>query len=136
MSHELIRAGFESALKAWADAQTPAIPIAWPNVAFTPPVGRYLRAEIIPAPTQKISIDGTGRTWKGIFQVSFCMPIGVGAGTVNGLAAALDAAFADSFTSSGLRIYLLTPLSPAPAIQETERYVVHVSATYRADSFA
>lgn len=136
MTQAVIRSGFEAALKVWADAQTPVIPVAWQNVAFTPPAGRYLRAELIPAQTNKLAFDGTGRTWKGIFQVSFVMPIGVGSGTVESLAASLDAAFADSFSYSGLRIYLLSPLSPAPALQETDRYVVPVSAYYRADSFA
>lgn len=134
MSHALIRSGFETVLKAWADAQTPAIPIAWPNVAFTPPAGRYLRALLIPASTKKLTFDGAGRTYRGLFQVSFCMPIGVGAGAVETLAASLDAAFTDSFVSGSLRVYLLEPFSMAPALQEPDRYMVPVSATYRADA--
>lgn len=134
MSQALIRAGFETALKTWADAQTPAIPVAWPNVAFTPPAGRYVRAKVLPAPTKKKFLDGTGRTWRGIFQATFYMPIGVGAGTVEALAASLDAAFADSFTSGGVRIYLLEPFSAAPELPHPDRFVVPVSATYRADT--
>lgn len=136
MSHALIRAGFETALKAWADAQTPAIPVAWPNVRFVPPAGgsRYLRADLIPAPTKKKFLDGTGRTWRGLFQVTFSMPPDTGAGTVEALAAALDAAFADSFTSGAVRIYLLEPFSIAPALPHPSRYVVPVTASYRADT--
>ena len=134
MSHAKIRAGFEGALKTWADAQVPAIPIAWPNTVFDPPTGRFIRANLIPADTKKLFFDGTGRTWKGIFQVTFYMPLGTGAGTVESLAASLDAAFADSFTYSGVRIYLLSPLSLAADLPNPERYVVPVSAEYRADT--
>lgn len=136
MSQAIIRKGFETKLKTWADAQTPAIPIAWRNVAFVPPVGRYLRAFVLPAPTQFASLDQVCRTFKGIFQVSFCMPIGTGSGTVESLVASLDAAFTDQFTQDGLRIYLLAPLSAAPAIDEPDRHVVPVSAPYRVDTVA
>lgn len=134
MTQALIRAGFETALKTWADAQTPAIPIAWPNVAFEPPAGRYLRAQLLPAQTKKLTLDGSGRTYRGVFQVLFSMPPGTGAGSVESLAASLDAAFADSFTHGGLRIYLLSPISLAPAIPDPARYLVPVSADYRADT--
>jgi hypothetical protein len=136
MGQETIRKGFETRLKAWADAQTPAIPVAWPNVPFTPPAGRYLRAFVLPAQTQYLSLDGICRTWRGIFQVSFCMPLGTGAGTVEGLVASLDAYFAQTFVQDAQRIYLLEPLSAAPAITEPDRYVVPVSASYRSDTVA
>jgi hypothetical protein len=134
MSQAIIRAGFETALKAWADAQTPAIPVAWQNVTFNPPTGRYVEAQLIPAPAKKLTLDGIGRTYRGIFQVTFRMPIGTGAGTVESLAASLDAAFADSFTHDGLRIYLLSPISLAPPLPAPDRYVVPASAEYRADT--
>jgi hypothetical protein len=134
MSQATIRKGFETRLKAWADAQTPAIPVAWPNVAFVPPAGRYVRAFVLPAKTQYLSLDGVCRTWRGILQASFCMPLGTGAGTVESLVASLDAYFASTFVQDGQRIYLLEPLSAAPAIQEPDRYVVPVSAAYRSDT--
>lgn len=136
MSQATIRAGFEKALKTWADAQTPAIPIAWQNVPFAPPVGRYLRAFMIAAPTELLSLDGLCKTWRGIFQVSFIMPTGTGSGTAESLAASLSAAFNPSFVESGIRIYLLKPFSPAPALDEPDRYVVPVSTSYRADTVA
>jgi len=134
MSHALIRAGFETTLKAWADARTPAIPVAWPNTVFDPPDGRYIKADLLPAGTKKLFLDGSGRTWRGIFQALFHMPLETGAGSVESLAASLDAAFADSFTSGGVRIYLLEPFSIAAALDHPTRYVVPVSAEYRADT--
>lgn len=134
MSDILIAAAFESTLKTWADAQTPAIPVAWENKTFTPPAdgARYIRAHLLPAPAISTFFDGTGRTRLGIFQVSFCMPIGKGAGSARALVDSLDAAFQVSMVQSGLRIWLLRPLSPAPGIQEPDRFVVPASAEYKA----
>lgn len=134
MGQETIRKGFETRLKAWADAQTPAIPVAWPNVAFVPPAGRYVRAYLLPAKTSFLSLDGVCRTWRGIFQATFCMPLGTGAGTVESLIASLDAYFTQTFVQDSQRIYLLEPMSAAPAVPDPDRYVVPVSAAYRSDT--
>jgi hypothetical protein len=135
VSQETIRKAFETRLKAWADAQTPAIPVAWPNVAFNPPEGRYIRAFTLPAPTQFLSLDGVCKKWRGLFQANFCMPIGTGAGTVQSLITSLGAAFSLSFTQDGLRIFLLEPFSEAPPLPgDGDRYVVPVSAAYESDT--
>lgn len=133
MSQTIIRAGFETRLKTWADARTPAIPIAWENVPFTPPAGRYVRAFLLPARTQSVTLAKTDREYKGIFQVSFCMPLGTGAGTFESLLSSLDSAFSVVFTQTFVDIYLLSPFSAAPAIQEADRYVIPVSAEYQAN---
>ena len=78
MSKALVRRGFEAALKTWADAQSPALPVAWQNVSFTPPAGRYARAFVIPAPTQSNTLDRSHRAYTGIFQVNLHMPINTG----------------------------------------------------------
>lgn len=50
MSHKIIRSLLEARLKAWAAARTPALRIAYQNVAFTPSNNEiYLRAFLIPA---------------------------------------------------------------------------------------
>ena len=134
MSQATIRKGFETKLKTWADAQTPAIPIAWPNVPFTPPVGRYIRADVLPAATEYSSLDNVCRTWRGVFQVSFYMPLNIGSGSVEGLAATLATAFSFTFTQDGLVICLLKPFSVAPPLSLPDRYVVPVSTEYRADT--
>lgn len=132
MSDALIAQAFETTLKAWADAQTPAIPVAWENVAFNPPEGRYVRAHLIPAEARHLYFDGTGRTRKGIFQVDLCMPVGTGAGAARTLVDSLDAAFAITLTAGGLRVWLLRPFSAAPPISKPDRFIVPVSAQYSA----
>jgi hypothetical protein len=132
VSDILVAAAFEGALKAWADAQTPAIPVAWENKAFAPPAGRYVRAHLIPNRAQGMFLDGSGRTLVGIFQVDLCMPIDTGAGGARLLADSLDIAFTQTMVQDGLRIWLLTPMSAAPPLQQPDRFVVPVSANYKA----
>lgn len=135
MSDALIRAAFETRLAAWAAAQSPAIPVAYENVTFTPPAGRYVRCFLMPAPTECETFNGEHRRRMGIFQVSLCMPIGTGPAAAATLAASLDAAFpiALPMTQGGIKIFILSPMAIAPAIQESDRYVVPVSCSYRAD---
>jgi hypothetical protein len=132
MSDALIAQAFETTLKAWADAQTPAIPVAWENVQFTPPAGRYVYAHLVPNDAQRLFFDGSGRARQGIFQVQFYMPQGTGAGTVRALIDSLDAAFAITITADGLRIWLTSPFSAAPPLPHPDRFVVPASAQYRA----
>jgi hypothetical protein len=132
MSDTLIAQAFESTLKTWADAQTPAIPVAWENVEFNPPAGRYAYAHLIPNEAKHLYFDGSGRARQGIFQVMFYMPNGTGAGAVRSLVDSLDAAFSITITAGGLRIWLTSPFSAAPALPHPDRFVVPVSATYRA----
>lgn len=134
MTQALIRKGFEVSLKTWADALTPALPIAWENVPFVPPVGRYARAFLLPADTESLFFDGTGREYTGVFQVSLAMTIGAGAAAAETLIASLAAYFSVSFTSSGLRITMLRPFSASSPIQEPDRWVIPCSAAYKAVS--
>jgi len=135
MSDQIIRAAFETRLAAWAAAQVPPIPIAYENAPFTPPSGRYARCFLMPAPAANEMLNGEHRRRMGVFQVSLCMPIGTGPAAGAALAASLDAAFplTAPMLRDGLRIFLLSPMSAAPAQQEPDRYVVPVSCTYRAD---
>lgn len=136
MSDALVRAAFETRLAAWAAAQVPAIPIAYENAAFTAPTGRYARCFLLPALTQNDMLSGEHRRRMGVFQVSLCMPIGAGPGAAAALTASLDAAFplTAPMVQGALRVFLLSPMSPGPAIQEPDRFVVPVSCTYRADT--
>lgn len=136
MSDALVRAAFETRLLAWANAQTPAIPVAFENAAFSAPTGRYARAYLLPAPTACETFNGEHRRRMGVFQVSLCMPIGTGPGAAAALTASLDAAFPLSapMTQGALKVFLLSPMSPAPAIQEPDHFVAPVSCTYRADT--
>jgi hypothetical protein len=134
VTQALIKAGLESTLKTWADAQTPAIPVAWENVAFTPPSdgARYVRFNLMPAQTHDLFIDGAGRDWKGVAQVSLCMPIAKGMGAALTLGAAIDAIITLQITYSTLVIHRTTPCTIGSGSIEDNRYVVPVWWNYKA----
>jgi hypothetical protein len=138
MSQAIIRRAFETRLLTWANAQSPSIPVAWEAVEFTPPAtgARYVRAFLLPAPTEATTLARTDREYRGVFQVTLCMPPNKGAGAAETLITSLDAAFAHTFTQDGMRIWLLRPFSAAKGIPEDGRYVVPVSAPYRAQTYA
>jgi hypothetical protein len=129
MTQAIIRAAFETRLDAWATAN--GLTVAWENRAFSPPATAYARAKLLPARTDDLFFDGTGRDASGLFEVALYMPLGGGPGAGEALVASLDAAFAVSFTQSGLRVTLLTPMSAAAGVQVANRFVIPVSAEYR-----
>lgn len=135
MSQALIRQAFEVKLAAWAAAQTPAITVAYENVNFTIPTGRYVRAFVLPGESTNLDLECKARRYVGVFQVSLFMPIGVGAGAAGALVASLDTAFSPDtpLTAGGLEVWLTSPMSAGPAQQEADRFIVPVSCRYTAN---
>ena len=135
MSAPDIRRAFESRLSTWAAAQS--LPVAWQNVSFSPPSSAYLRAFLLPADTDSRDLAGQHREYRGVFQVSICLPEGEGPGAGEALVSALDALFPPSapMLINGLQVYVVRPMSAAPALQEPDRYVIPVSCEYRANTY-
>ena len=132
MSQAIVRQAFEQRLDSWSIANS--VPVAWENVDFTPPAGPYTRAFLLPAQTTSDTLDKTHRRYQGVFQVTLVMPSGAGAGAAEALVVSLSSAFAPQtpLVVSGVTVYVLTPMSAAPAQQEPDRYVVPVSCQYEA----
>lgn len=87
MSNSIIRAELETRLKAWADAQTPKVPIAFENVPFVKPLdGVYLEAFLVPNITLDVAVDGSRQRHLGIFQVNCWAKSGKGMRQVEKLA--------------------------------------------------
>jgi hypothetical protein len=83
MSNAIIRATLESRLKAWADSQTPKIPIAFEGAPFTKPTtGAYLQPLLIPNITLNSDLSGKRNTLLGIFEVNCWIQSGRGMGGV------------------------------------------------------
>lgn len=74
---------------------TPAMPIAWPNVVFTPPANqRYLRVQFVPNIASRVLIDSDGEHQHlGLLQVSVYWTKGAGESDVRARAAAVAAHF-------------------------------------------
>jgi hypothetical protein len=126
----LIRQAFETRLDTWATANS--VSIAWENHEFEPVADQvYAEARLLPARTKDLFMDQTGRDYTGIFQVNLSMPLGTGAAAAMTLIDSLDDAFPGSFTQGGIRVTLISPMSPAPALPVPDRYVVPVSTEYR-----
>lgn len=87
MSNSIVRAELETRLKAWASAQTPAIPVAFENVPFTKPTASpYLEAYLLPNVTLSKTVDAKRKTYMGLFQINCWAPSGQGMGQVEKLA--------------------------------------------------
>lgn len=138
MSVKAIRAALESAVATWAAAQTPAVPVQYQNVAYTPAIGtRYLRTFTIPAETENPSLGDAHRRYTGILQANLYMPDGNGSGTGETLADSLLTYFArgESFTISGVTVRILQSPSVNPALNDNGWYIVPVAIRYQADIF-
>ena len=136
MSNQTIRALFETRLKAWADAHTPALPIAFENVQFTPPTGLYLAAYLLPADTSSQDLEGALRNRLGVFQVNIVAPAGTGPGPGQAIAAELDALFPVNLrlTNAGFFVQTTSPTRERSAVSSEDRHMVPVDLTYRSDS--
>ena len=139
MSDQIIRAALMSATQAWADAQTPPIPLARENVDFTPPANgaRYARTFLLPVPTNTDTLDMLHCSFEGVFQVTLCMPKNAGNGEADSLCASLRQALspATPIVRSGVKVFITRPMSRATGIQEDDCYAVPVSCAYRADTY-
>lgn len=138
MSQKTIRSLYEGRLKAWAAARSPALRIAYQNVAFTPPAdgSTYLRCFLLPADSDSQDLEGIHEAFLGVFQVSIVSKAGVGAGEAGGIADELRALFPNNLplSKSGFTVFVRTPASQGPAIQETDFVSIPVSFEYRADT--
>ena len=74
---------------------SPALPVAWPNVAFTPPANqRYLRVQFVPNTTNRALIDSDGpHQHLGLLQVSVYWTKGQGETSPRDIAGDLAAHF-------------------------------------------
>jgi hypothetical protein len=136
MSLPLIRRALEAPLKTYADAQS--LIVAWQNVEMSEtPAGRYLRAFVLPLPTLSPDLGKAGRRFEGIFQVSVVEPQGGGPGGAEAVVEAILALYppATDLVVGSLRVHIIEPLAPAPAIVERDRYVIPCSLPYRADTY-
>lgn len=138
MSNKLCRQAIETALDTWAAARSPALPIAWENVAFTEPATTYLRAFLLPADTAGFDLAGAGRTYTGVYQVSVVAPVDTGPGAAEGIADEIAALFPlDSRLSvTGLTLLITSPVTAAQGATEGSRYTVPAWFRYRADTIS
>lgn len=137
MSHKICRSLFQARLAAWAAARTPALRVAYENVAFSPnPDELYLKAYNLPAGTDSETLTADHKRYTGLFQVTIVGPSAKGSGAVEGVVDELAALFPLylRLTGNGLTALVLTPVDQGPGIPNDNTYSVAASFQYRADT--
>jgi len=134
MSQKLIRSLLQGRLNAFAAARS--LPVAWENVAFTPPDGQYLRFNLLKAPTDSADLAGAHREYSGVCQISVFVPKGKGPTDAETLAADLAELFPlnDRLVSGSFAMQITSPCSEGPPITGDNHFMIPVSFAYRADT--
>ena len=105
-----IREAFETRINAFAAAQTPALPVAWENVTYSPsPQVAYLRAAMLPGTTQNPWQNTQNQRLVGLYQVNVYAVQDAGPAAAEALADAIIALFPrGSMTQNGTIINIDT----------------------------
>lgn len=128
-------------------AESLGLPIAWPNIAFTPPDDApYGRVYVLPAQTVGQDLEGQSRTYQGILQLNIIAPAGSGVTLARGLTKSVADAFPEGLplVDGDLTVYINGPPQVRQPIQDRPTsspngttgsitYTTPVSMQYRAD---
>lgn len=135
MSHQTIQSLFEASLSAWASAQP--LPIAYPNVKFTPGEGVYLRCFTLPADTASNDLAGEHELFTGVFQVSVVIPAGIGTGRAGEICEALKQLWPiySHLARDTFKVQVMSKPQRGPLIQGDGEATVPISISYRSDNF-
>lgn len=128
-------------------AESLGLPIAWPNIAFTPPDDApYGRVYVLPAQTVGQDLEGQLRTYQGILQLNIIAPAGSGVTLARGLTKSVADAFPEGLplVDGNLTVYINGPPQVRQPIQDRPTsapnwssgsitYTIPVSMQYRAD---
>ena len=102
-------------------AESLGLPIAWPNIAFTPPDDApYGRVYVLPAQTVGQDLEGQLRTYQGILQLNIIAPAGSGVTLARGLAKSVADAFPEGLplVDGDLTVYINGPPQVRQPIQD------------------
>jgi hypothetical protein len=116
---------------------SPALPIAWPNLSFTPPPGEYLEATFMPNTNVNLFVGNDATTQhQGLLQVTVVAKSGLGIVGPNDIAGQIVEHFAKGTRIDGQGFVLSIDEKPsvAPSIQEADR--IRVPVTVRWYAFA
>jgi hypothetical protein len=112
---------------------SPALPVAWPNVAFTKPSGGYLRVNHVPNTSRRIMIGSSEpHMRRGILQVDVFRPKNEGTALATALADQIAAWFpADMRLGAGGVTVRVTKASDAAiAVADDTHWQVPVTVSY------
>ena len=131
MSLEVVRKALEKKLALL----TPAIAIAYENMAFTPVLGTpYLRANLLPNSPDNSIMGQATYFERGIFQVTACYPLNAGTANAGAKAQAIRNHFKRGTTmvESSVTVIVTKTPSIATAIPDATHYNIPISIEYQA----
>jgi len=140
MSLTSIRAALDARLEAF----TPALSIAWENMAYKPAANApFVKVDLLPARTENPSMMGADagtdlRRMRGIYQLLLNYPNNAGPGGAAVKADALVAHFPRglSLVYGGVTVRVFNTPSIAPHFNDGSWYVLPVSIEYQADLYS
>lgn len=113
---------------------SPALPVAWPNVPFSPPAGTYLEAAFLPNRTENLFMSNTDPDmFQGLLQVTVIYKAANGIVRPNDIAGAIVTHFAKGsrIRSQGITIMIEDRPSVAGPIQDDTHIRLPVTVRYR-----
>lgn len=131
MSNESVLSAFMARMADFASTLSPELPVAWPNVHFTPPdAGMWLEVRWFPNETFNYGIGNDGPSQlRGFFQVTCCDRAGGGAFAVTALSDEVIAGFAKGTVLGPVRVERQPWASSA--LDADDRTVVPVTIRYQ-----
>ncbi|MBH8611215.1 DUF4128 domain-containing protein [Pseudomonas mohnii] len=139
MSDRVIRSLFEARLKAWASARVPELPIAYEDVAFTPPANNasYLKIFLLPGNTDTEDLEGKHTSYRGVLQISVVTKSGEGRGASELIADEIAKIYPNNLELSKVdfTVFIRSPMATAGAIHGDTFSSLPLSFQYRADTF-
>lgn len=128
-----------SALFAHLAALTlsPAMPVAWEDVNFTPPSTGYVRATYHPNTVQQITLGDLGiNRFIGLFQVDVFWPQGQGIIQPSQRVAAISAHFkrGTDIAGTGVTVRIIQPPQARPALESAPYVQIPVMIRWQADA--
>lgn len=124
----------EALIKHLADLTlSPALPVSWPNVPFTPPTsGKYLHAHHLRGPTDAVGISAWN-AHQGIFQVDVVHPATGGLIPPTNIADAVAAHFARGtrLANGEIEVRIDQPPQIAAPVTDAPYIRTPVSISYR-----
>ncbi|WP_019170668.1 DUF4128 domain-containing protein [Pseudaminobacter salicylatoxidans] len=116
---------------------SPPLPVAWPDVPFTPPAGSYIEATFMPNTNVNLFVGNDATTQhQGILQVTVVSKAGGGIVAPMEIAGQVVAHFAKGIRVSGQGVTVRVSAKPSVArpLQDADRIRVPVTILY--DCFA
>ncbi|EMK1731254.1 DUF4128 domain-containing protein [Salmonella enterica] len=128
-----IQTPLDAWLGVWADDMD--LPVAWPNVTFTPPDGAYLRVAFLPAAPYSVDLAGECVVHPGIYQVTVVTPAGRGRSLATRLAGDVASLFHDGLEmeGDGFTVWVSKPPAVGQPHATPPTWEVPVSVSWRVD---